>query len=65
MAKQAVNVRLREDQEAAIQAIVEADVNKETDRSKVVRKAVDEFLAKRQTAKVSERAGKYRVKKKK
>lgn len=44
MAKKAVNIRLRKDQEAALQKMIKADPKKETDRSKLVRMAVDEFL---------------------
>jgi Arc/MetJ-type ribon-helix-helix transcriptional regulator len=45
MPKKAVNVRLRPDQEEALQSFVREDP--ETDRSKLVRQAVDEFLERR------------------
>ena len=55
MAKRGVNIRLRPDQEEAIDALCAAD--HELDRSKLIRRAVDEYLDRIRAGKPVARGG--------
>jgi predicted transcriptional regulator len=49
MAKKGFNLRLRDDQEEALDRLADADP--ETDRSKLIRRAIDEFLTRQAVSK--------------
>lgn len=57
MTRKQRSVRLRDDQERQLELMLEADP--EMDRSKLIRKAVDEYIASR----VSEQPGAFKAKK--